>query len=91
MELGGWYKERLKYEGFGRDILKICIIQILRNRWQYPYVALMRFGGVTTSEEDKMWKVIGWWIGYGCCVIWPLRVVLLLKTEICCNCSTVQG
>ena len=26
MEMGGWHRERMKYEGFGRSILKICII-----------------------------------------------------------------
>ena len=24
-------------------------------------------------------EVKGWWIGYGSCVIWPLRVVVCLK------------
>ena len=26
IEMGGWFKERMKYEGFIRSILKICIM-----------------------------------------------------------------
>ena len=51
MEIGGWHKERMKYEGSGRSILKICIIQILRSRLQSTCVALMRLRGNYFGEE----------------------------------------
>ena len=47
-------KERMKCKGYGRSILKICIIQILRNRWQSICVAFMGFGEVTTFREEPI-------------------------------------
>ena len=55
--MGGWHKERMKCEGFGRSILKICIIKILRKRLQFTCVALMGFGEVTSSEESLLEKL----------------------------------
>ena len=52
--MGSWHWERLKCEGFGRSILKICLIQILRNRLQFIYVLLKGFGEVTNSEESRL-------------------------------------
>ena len=50
----GWHKERLKWEGFGRSILKICIIQALKiQRGNY-------FGREPTGRaevEAKFWKI----------------------------------
>ena len=40
--------------GCGRSILKICTIQILKNRLQSICVALMGFRDVTTSEESLL-------------------------------------
>ena len=48
----------MKYEGFGSSIFKICIMQILRNRWESTCAALMGFEEVTTSEESLL-EVLG--------------------------------
>ena len=50
MEMGGWHNDRMKYEGYGRNILKICRIYILMNRLKSTCVALMGFGEVTNLE-----------------------------------------
>ena len=52
MEMGGWHRERMKCEGSGRSILKLCINKILRKRLQSTCVALI--GVVTTSEKSKL-------------------------------------
>ena len=52
MEMGGWYWKSLKFEEFRKSIMKIFIIQMLRNRLQSTCVALMEFGEATTSEES---------------------------------------
>ena len=54
MEMGGWHRERIKYKGFGRNILKIFIIQILRDRLQSTCVALMGIGEATTLKESQL-------------------------------------
>ena len=53
MEMGGWYWKRLKYEGFG-SIMRICIIEILRNSFQATCKVLMEFGEATTSEVSQL-------------------------------------
>ena len=32
MEMRCWHKERIKFEGFGRSVLKICIKYILKKQ-----------------------------------------------------------
>ena len=59
MEMGGKPKARMKCKGFGRSILKICKISILRNRWQFTCVALMGSRELTTSEESLLEEVSG--------------------------------
>ena len=44
-----WQLERMKYESFGRIILRICKMLILRTVCS-PYV----FGEVTTVEESQL-------------------------------------
>ena len=44
MEMGVWHWERLKFEGFGRSVMKIFIIYIPENRLQSTFVDLMWFG-----------------------------------------------
>ena len=46
--------EELKYEGFGRSIMRICIIYILRNWLQFTCVALMEIGKATPLEESRL-------------------------------------
>ena len=52
--MGGWHRERMKCHGSGRIILKICIIYILRNRFQFTCTALMGFREVTILEESQL-------------------------------------
>ena len=40
-------------------------------------------GADKDEVTEEMVKVVGmmwWWTGFGSCVIWPLRVMLCLKT-----------
>ena len=55
----GWYWKRLKYKGFGRSIMRICIIQIPMNRLQSTCVALMEYKEATTLEESQLgeWRL----------------------------------
>ena len=51
---GSRHWKRLKCEGFGRNILRICIIYIARNRLQFTCVAMMGFREAATSEESRL-------------------------------------
>ena len=48
--------ERLRCEGFGKNILKIFIMKILRKKLESTCVAMMGFEGKTILEESQLEK-----------------------------------
>ena len=55
--MGGWHFERLSCEGFGKNILKIFIMWILKKKLESTYVAMMGFDEETISEENRLEKL----------------------------------
>ena len=55
---GSLILEEAEDKGFGRSIMRICIIWILRNRLHSTCVALMEFGEATTLEESQLGEIM---------------------------------
>ena len=53
----GWHSRRMKYEGFGRIILRIFIICILKSMLKSTCVVFMELREVTTSEENRLGEI----------------------------------
>ena len=55
--MGNWHFERLRCEEFGKNILKIFVMSILKKKLESTCVAMMRFEDETVLEENQLEKL----------------------------------